>query len=47
MAISGSRRSFFFGQQIATLGYLYRIDIEEELASILPPDVLGSGPESE
>jgi hypothetical protein len=28
-----------FGQQIATLGYLYRIDIEAELASILPPDV--------
>lgn len=27
-----------FGQQLATLGYLYGIDIEAGLASILPPD---------
>jgi len=27
-----------FGQQLATLGYLYGIDIEEGLASILPPE---------
>jgi hypothetical protein len=26
-----------FGQQIALLGYLYGIDIEEQLASTLPP----------
>lgn len=28
-----------FGQQLAVLGYLYGIDIEESLASILPPEV--------
>ena len=28
-----------FGQQLAVLGYLYAIDIEESLAEILPPDV--------
>jgi hypothetical protein len=27
-----------FGQQIALLAYLYRIDLEKELASILPPE---------
>jgi hypothetical protein len=27
-----------FGQQLAVLGYLYNIDIEEGLASILPPE---------
>jgi hypothetical protein len=26
-----------FGQQLAILGYLYGIDIEEQLAAILPP----------
>jgi hypothetical protein len=32
----GKLRSVF-GQQIALLGYLYGIDIEEQLASTLPP----------
>jgi uncharacterized protein DUF6650 len=32
----GKLRSIF-GQQLTVLGYLYRIDIEESLASILPP----------
>jgi hypothetical protein len=32
----GKLRSLF-GQQLALLGYLYGIDIEEKLASILPP----------
>ena len=27
-----------FGQQLAFLGYLYRIDLEKDLASILPPE---------
>ena len=27
-----------FGQQLAVLGYLYGVDIEEELATILPPE---------
>jgi hypothetical protein len=27
-----------FGMQIAVLAYLYKIDIEEGLASILPPE---------
>ena len=27
-----------FGREIATLAYLYRVDVEAELASILPPD---------
>lgn len=27
-----------FGQQLAVLGFLYGVEIEEELASILPPD---------
>jgi hypothetical protein len=27
-----------FGQQLAVLGYLYGVDIEESLASILPPE---------
>jgi hypothetical protein len=27
-----------FGQQIAILGYYYNVDIEERLASILPPE---------
>jgi hypothetical protein len=33
----GKLRSVF-GQQLATLGYLYGIDIEESLATILPPE---------
>lgn len=33
----GKLRSVF-GQQLALLGYLYGIDIESSLASILPPD---------
>jgi hypothetical protein len=33
----GRLRSIF-GQQLAILGYLYGIDIEEQLAAILPPD---------
>lgn len=33
----GKLRSVF-GRQLATLGYLYGVDIEEQLASILPPD---------
>jgi hypothetical protein len=33
----GKLRSVF-GQQLAVLGYLYGIDIEPELASILPPE---------
>jgi hypothetical protein len=32
----GKLRSIF-GQQIALFGYLYGIDIEEQLASTLPP----------
>lgn len=36
-----------FGQQIATLGYLYRIDIEADMASILPPDALSMTSDSE
>ena len=32
----GKLRSIF-GQQIALLGYLYSVDIEEQLASTLPP----------
>jgi len=32
----GKLRSVF-GQQLAVLGYLYGVDIEESLASILPP----------
>src|SRR5262249_21733730 len=27
-----------FGQQLADIAYLYRIDLEEQLASILPPE---------
>jgi hypothetical protein len=27
-----------FGQQLALLGYLYRIDLEKDLASIVPPE---------
>ena len=27
-----------FGQQLAVLGYLYGVDIEESLATILPPE---------
>jgi hypothetical protein len=27
-----------FGQQLAVIGYLYGVDIEESLASILPPE---------
>jgi hypothetical protein len=27
-----------FGQQLALVAYLYRIDLEKELASILPPE---------
>lgn len=27
-----------FGQQLALLGYLYGVDIEESLAAILPPE---------
>ena len=27
-----------FGQQIAALAYLYRVEVEEQLASILPPE---------
>ncbi len=34
----GKLRSVF-GQQLAVLGYLYGVDIEESLASILPPEV--------
>ena len=34
----GKMRSIF-GQQLAVLGYLYGIDIEEQLAAILPPDI--------
>lgn len=35
-----------FGQQIALLGYLYRIDIEEQLARTLPPvPTAGNGDE--
>lgn len=33
----GKLRSVF-GQQLAVLGYLYGVDIEEGLASILPPE---------
>ena len=33
----GKLRSVF-GQQLAVLGYLYGIDIEESLATILPPE---------
>ena len=33
----GKLRSVF-GQQLAVLGYLYRVDIEESLATILPPE---------
>lgn len=33
----GKLRSVF-GQQLAILGYLYGVDIEESLASILPPE---------
>jgi hypothetical protein len=33
----GKLRSVF-GQQLAVLGYLYGVDIEESLASILPPE---------
>lgn len=33
----GKLRSIF-GQQLAVLGYLYGVDIEESLASILPPE---------
>ena len=36
-----------FGQQIAILGYLYRVDIEADLASILPPDTLSVAADSE
>lgn len=28
-----------FGQQLAVLGYLYGVDIEESLATLLPPEV--------
>ena len=34
-----------FGQQIALLGYLYGIDIEEQLASTLPPSPNGDDDE--
>ena len=27
-----------FGQQLAVLGYLYGVDIEADLATILPPE---------
>jgi hypothetical protein len=30
-----------FGQQLAVLGYLYGVDIEESLATILPPQAKG------
>jgi hypothetical protein len=33
----GKLRSIF-GQQLAVLGYLYGVDIEENLATILPPE---------
>ena len=33
----GKLRSVF-GKQLAVLGYLYGVDIEEGLASILPPE---------
>lgn len=33
----GKLRSVF-GQQLAVLGYLYGVDIEADLASILPPE---------
>ncbi len=36
----GKLRSVF-GQQLAVLGYLYGIDIEADLASILPPESTG------
>jgi len=36
----GKLRSIF-GQQLAILGYLYGVDIEESLATILPPDAEG------
>jgi hypothetical protein len=32
------RRRATFGQQLAVLGYLYNVDIEESLAEILPPE---------
>jgi len=36
----GKLRSIF-GQQLAMLGYLYGVDIEESLATILPPEAKG------